>query len=245
MIVIPAIDIQDGKVVRLLKGKFEEKTVYSDAPAVIARNWQKQGAALLHIVDLDGAMTGHMRNLEVIEHIIQKVPVPVQMGGGLRRIDDIYRVLACGVKQVVLGTKAMEDEKFLREAIEKFPGRIVIAIDAIGETVMTKGWTKIQSENIKATDLAKKIERLGIKTIIFTDIGRDGTLQGARLGIFKSIVEKVKIDVIVSGGISSVDDIFAISRIKLPNLAGMIVGKALYERRFSLEEAISVCSQKE
>lgn len=235
MIIIPAIDIRGGNVVRLRQGDFSKETVYSNDAVDIARKREAEGAQLLHIVDLDGALTGEHKNLAIIENIIKSVETPVQVGGGMRSKEIIKQVLDMGAKRVVVGTRAYEDENFTKEIVAEFQDKIAVSIDAVGQMILAQGWKKPTS--LKATNLAKKIEGLGIKTIIYTDILRDGTMERPRLTLLDEILSSVKIDVIVSGGISSIDDIKDLKHLKRKNLYGVIVGKALYEGKINLAEA--------
>lgn len=235
MIIIPAIDIREGNVVRLRQGDFSKETVYSNDPVAIAKKRETEEARFLHIVDLDGALTGQHKNLEIVEKIIKAVEIPVEVGGGMRSKEIIKQVLDTGAKRVVVGTKAYEDENFTKELVGDFGDRIAISIDAIGQMILSSGWKK--PTYLKATSMAKKVEGLGIKTIIYTDILRDGTLERPRLELLDEILRSVKIDVIVSGGISCLEDIKDIVKLRRKNLYGVIIGKALYEGKIDLAEA--------
>ncbi|MDP2938978.1 MAG: 1-(5-phosphoribosyl)-5-[(5-phosphoribosylamino)methylideneamino]imidazole-4-carboxamide isomerase [Candidatus Omnitrophota bacterium] len=243
MIVVPAIDLKDEKVVRLLQGKFNEETIYSHNPLEIAKQWQRQGAELIHVVDLDGAQTGQLKNLKAIAEIAHSIKTPIEVGGGIRNEEDIAQLFALGVARVILGTKVLEDEGFVKNCIDKWQERVVVSIDSSLGKVANHGWTSVTS--IRATDLAKKMEALGIKEIIYTEISRDGTLSGPNITGIKSILGSVKIPVIASGGISSLEDIKNLKYLEKDGLKGVIVGKALYEGIFSLREAINLCLQKE
>jgi phosphoribosylformimino-5-aminoimidazole carboxamide ribotide isomerase len=236
VIIFPAIDLKDGKCVRLLQGKAEQVTVYSDDPVAVAKEWHAQGAQFLHVVDLDGAFTGEPRNLEWVGKIVKAVPVPVQLGGGLRTMEQIRKALGLGVKRVVLGTKAISEE-FLREALEEFGAeKLVIGMDARGGRLAVAGWTKQTS--VSALELADNVCGLGAKRIIFTDISTDGMLVGPSLTSIIQLCEAAKCGVIASGGVSRLEDIQALRRLELKNLEGVIVGKALYEKKFTLKEAL-------
>jgi phosphoribosylformimino-5-aminoimidazole carboxamide ribotide isomerase len=238
MLIIPAIDLKDGRVVRLTRGRYDLK-VYSRDPLKIARRWQRQGARLIHVVDLDGAIYGCFRNLDWVVRIIKEVKIPVQFGGGLRKKDDIQALLDIGAERVVLGTKAVEDEKFLESMIRKFKNRIIVSIDESKSYVLTKGWRK--SHDIKALDFAKRLQDKGLKQIVYTDITRDGSLKGPNINGLRGILKQTHLSVIASGGISSLQDIERLNRLTKYGLQAVIVGKALYERRFTLKEALKIC----
>lgn len=238
MIIIPAIDIKEGRVVRLTQGDFSKETVYSNDPLEMAKKRESEGAKLLHIVDLDAALTGENKNMPIINRIIKSVKTPIQAGGGMRSKQIIKQVLDTGAKRVVIGTKAYEDENFIKELVYEFADRIAIALDTKDKQILSNGWTK--STSLKVTKLAKKMEGLGVKTIIYTDILRDGTLRRPRLRLLDEILTSVKVDVIVSGGISCLEDINDLKRLGRNNLYGIIVGKALYEGKINLAEANKV-----
>lgn len=240
MIVIPAIDLKAGSVVRLLQGRFKEQTIYSSKPAEIARQWQNLGANLIHVVDLDGAETGQLKNLDAIDQIIKAVKIPIEVGGGIRKKEDIVRMFDIGVSRVVLGTTVLEEEDFVKDCVNTWEKRIVISIDCSHGKAAQRGWTAVS--NIKATDLAKKVQFYGIKEIIYTDISRDGTLLGPNLDGIKSVLESVNISVIASGGIASLEDIKKLKELESQGLKGVIVGKALYEGLINLAVAIKICS---
>jgi phosphoribosylformimino-5-aminoimidazole carboxamide ribotide isomerase len=236
MLVIPAIDIREKKVVRLLKGDFAKETVYSDNPVEVAKGWQSKGAKLLHIVDLDGAYSGEPKNLDVIRDIQKAVDIPIEAGGGLRDYESVDMALSAGVARVIIGTRAYMDEDFLIKLIDKFNKRIAVSIDAEGKDVVAKGWRSKTLFN--APELAKKMESLGVKTIIYTNVLKDGTLESPQLDIVKEMLDSVKTDIIISGGISCLKDIEDIKALRRPNLNGVIVGKALYEGKLDLKKAI-------
>jgi phosphoribosylformimino-5-aminoimidazole carboxamide ribotide isomerase len=239
MIIIPAIDLKGGNVVRLLQGKFKEQTIYSSKAVDIALRWQKLGAKLIHVVDLDGAETGILKNLNSIKAVIETIKIPIEVGGGIRNEEDIRCLFDMGVARVVLGTKVLEDEEFIKNCIKKWQERIVVSIDSSHGKVANHGWTVVSS--ISAIDLAKKMESLGIKEIIYTEISRDGTLLGPNLNSIKTILEAVKIPVIASGGVSTLEDIKKLKALEAAGLKGVIVGKALYEGIVNLKEAINLC----
>ena len=237
MLIIPAIDLKDGRVVRYTKGRLNKK-VYSFDPVSAALDWQDQGAKFLHLVDLDGAFCGRQKNLKVIKKIIQKINIPAEAGGGIRDLSAIKKVIDCGVQRVILGTRAIEDIDFLSQAIEKFGQKIALGLDASGQRLGLRGWKK--TAHISLKDYLRKLKNLNLKTVIYTDISRDGTLSGINLPAIKKVLNASQIDFIVSGGVSSLADIKKLASLDCVNLKGVIVGKALYEKRFSLKEAIDL-----
>lgn len=237
MLVIPAIDLRNGKVVRLVKGKFNQK-VYSLNPLKVALFWQAQGAKLIHVVDLDGAITGRHKNLKIIEKIAKKINIPIQCGGGIRDEKIIARLLKKGIKRVVLGTKAIGDLEFLTKVIKKFKDKIAVSIDEQKGIITTCGWRK--KSNIDKKTFIEKLKKLGLKTLIYTDISRDGMLRGPNIEGVKKMLNSTKIPLIASGGISSLKDIKRIKKIEKRGVIGIIIGKALYEKKFSLKEAIKI-----
>lgn len=243
MIIFPAIDIKDGKVVRLFQGKFDEVTEYSGDPLVVAKKWQSSGAQWLHIVDLDGAKTGAMKNRDTIIRIAQNVSIPVQVGGGIRTKQDIRELIDGGVKRIILGTKAIEDKAFLMEILAVCVNNLAISLDCADGYLAQRGWT--EKTNIKATDYVKDLVGLNIACLIYTDIARDGTLKGPNVEGLKALMAATDIPVIASGGVSSLDDLKKLAALDPEKLLGTIVGKALYEGKINLEEAIRACSPKE
>ena len=240
MIAIPAIDIIDKKVVRLIKGDYSKKKVYSDNPVEVAKKWESEGAELLHIVDLDGALSGETKNLDVVKKIASEVSIQVELGGGIRDEESVKKALSTGVSRVILGTKACTDRDFVRSLVDKYGSKIVISIDAVAGIVYAEGWVK--KTQLTAKDLIKEMEELGVKTLVYTDILRDGVMGGINTCLVKDILDAGKADMIISGGISSLDDIEALKNLHKKNLAGVIIGKALYEEAFTLREAIKVSS---
>jgi phosphoribosylformimino-5-aminoimidazole carboxamide ribotide isomerase len=237
MLIIPAIDLKDGKVVRLYQGKKEDEKVYSRNPAVVARHWQKQGAQLIHVVDLDGAFGGEPGNLPSLKKIISAVNVPIEFGGGVRNKETIRAILGLGVQRIVLGTKAVQDESFLKEVFAEFKEKIIVSIDTKDDLVLTEGWESEKSD-YKTIDFALKLQDLGFSQIIYTDTSKDGTLRGPNLEGIRSILSNTDLTVIASGGISSLEDIVKLKQLGKKRMIGVIVGKALYEEKFTLKEAI-------
>ena len=233
MRIYPAIDIKDGKCVRLFKGRFDDMTVYGDSPAEMAKKWEAQGGEFIHVVDLDGALKGHGVNAEKIKEICESVSVPVQTGGGIRTMADIEAKLECGISRVIIGTKAVSDSEFVKEAVAKYGDKIVIGIDAKDGMVAVEGWEK--TSDFTAVEFAKKMVSLGVKTIVYTDIATDGTLAGPNVEAMREMADAVDADIIASGGIGSLEDILSL---KDTGVEGVIVGKALYTNRVDLKEAV-------
>ncbi len=234
MKLFPAIDIKNGQCVRLRQGQFHDVEVYSQVPVNIAKSFQAAGAAFIHIVDLDGALAGRSVNEDVIRSIVENVSIPVEVGGGIRTVKDIENKLNLGVGRVIIGTKAVENPQFVKKAVETFgTERIVVGIDAKNGMVATDGWEKLSNYN--AVQLALEMKEAGIKTIIYTDILRDGMLLGPNIEHTREMVEKTGMDIVASGGVSSMKDLDDLNRIPV---YGAIIGKALYEHRINLEEAV-------
>jgi phosphoribosylformimino-5-aminoimidazole carboxamide ribotide isomerase len=236
VIIIPAIDLKDGKCVRLLQGKKEEVTVYSDDPASMAEHWVDRGARMLHVVDLDGAFSGEQRNIEKIQDIRKRIHIPMQLGGGIRDMERISRLVEMGVDRIIIGTSAANNPEIIQEAAQKFPGQVLAGIDAKDGMVAVKGWVEVTEWG--ALDFAEKMEELGASGIIYTDISRDGMLTGPNVEAMSKMVETVRIPVIASGGVSNLDDIRSLMQIK--DLWGVITGKALYSGSLDLRQAIEV-----
>ena len=240
MMIIPAIDLRGGQCVRLVQGKLEQETVYSKDPLFVAKLFQAKGAQRLHIIDLDGAFAGVVQNMEIVEKICQELSIPVQLGGGIRRMEIIDKVLAAGVAKVILGTIAITDPPLLEEALKKYPGRIIVAIDAKNGKVAIGGW-KDQTE-MKATDLAKKMKAGGVKEILYTDISRDGMMEGPNLKGIKSMAKTGGVPIIAAGGISTIKDVEKIALLEKDGVEGMVIGKAIYTETIKLEEAVKLVS---
>lgn len=233
MRIYPAIDIKDGKCVRLFKGQFSDVTVYGDSPAEMARKWESLGGEFIHVVDLDGALKGHGVNAAQIKEICESVKVPVQTGGGIRTMEDIEKKLACGINRVIIGTKAVSDNDFVKQAVKKYGSKIVIGIDAKDGMVAIEGWEK--TSNFIAVEFAKKMAAIGVQTIVYTDIATDGTLAGPNIQAMTEMTKSVDADIIASGGVGSIDHIKALAG---TGVEGVIVGKALYTGNVNLTEAI-------
>ena len=236
MLIIPAIDLQDGCVVRFVQGKSNKK-VYSRDPLKVAKHWVKQGAKFLHIVDLDGAFTGIPENLAVVKEIAKQLKVPVEFGGGLRKIETIAEVLNAGVSRVVLGTKAVEDKEFLKKAIGKFKNKIIVGVDAKNGEVMVRGW-KTGHKNTDAVEFSLNLKKLGFTELIYTDTLKDGTMTGPNIKEIKKLLKMTGLKIIASGGISSLEDLHKLKGLEKDGVSGVIVGKALYEGKFTLPQAL-------
>lgn len=238
MIVIPAIDLKEGACVRLEQGEMHRDTVFSDNPAEQALKWQQAGAELLHLVDLDGAFAGQPKNKGAISAILKAITIPAQLGGGIRDIPTIEAYLALGLSRVIIGTAAQRNPNLVIEACQKFPGRIVVGIDAKNGMVAVQGWAEVT--DITAVDLAKKFEDCGVSAIIYTDISRDGMMGGPNIEATKSLAEAITIPVIASGGVSSLKDIENLMAIEASGVTGAITGKAIYTGAINLTEAITL-----
>lgn len=238
MIVLPAIDLKNGQCVRLEQGLMEKDTVYSDDPAAMARHWQDEGGEFLHLVDLDGAFAGVPKNREAIEAIVAAVDIPTELGGGIRDLETIEAYLKLGVDRVILGTVAKENPELVAEACQRFPGQIVVGIDAKNGLVAVRGWAEVTEK--KAIDLAREMEAFGVTAIIYTDIARDGMMQGPNLEATAALAEAISIPVIASGGVSSLDDIRNLLQIEASGVEGVITGKAIYTGALNLREAVAL-----
>lgn len=227
--VIPAIDLRNGKCVRLRQGNFAEEKIYAEDPVKAARQWENDGAGCLHVVDLDGARCGQPVNSKIILKIAAAVKIPVQTGGGLRTASQIQRLLDNGVSRAIIGTAACESDDVVKPLIQKFKSKLAVGIDARAGLVQTRGWTHTTA--LKAADLAGRLDKMGVATLIYTDTHRDGMLTGPNLEGIADLCRRVKCGVIASGGVSCVDDIIKLRALALQNLTGIIVGKALYERK--------------
>ena len=242
MILFPAIDIRNGRCVRLTEGKFECETVFAEDPAEMAVRWADAGAEYLHVVDLDGALAGQSSNTEVIKRILAKVKIPVQVGGGIRTLANIENMLALGVTRVILGSVAVRDPELVREACQKFPGQVVVGIDAKNGEVAVEGWGI--GGGIGAIELAKKMAAVGVEHIIFTDISRDGMLSGVNVEATAELAKASGVKVIASGGVSSLADIKALQVHEADGIEGCIIGKAIYTGALDLKEALAALKEE-
>jgi len=242
MLIIPAIDLRAGNAVMLTQGKIDAETVYSKDPVFMAQHWQVKGAKRLHVVDLDGAFQGNPRNLETVKNIRSKVTVPVQAGGGIRTMNSIDNLIKLGIDYVILGTAAVENPELLREAADKHGAKIILALDVRDSKVAISGWKETTA--IDALELLTNAKKMGIEEIIYTDIKKDGMMQGANIEGIRSIARATKLRVIASGGVSNLQDVSAIKALEESGVTGIIIGKALYTGAIKLEDAIKIAEKE-
>jgi phosphoribosylformimino-5-aminoimidazole carboxamide ribotide isomerase len=236
MKLFPAIDLKNGQCVRLRQGSFRDVFIYSDVPYKVAKEWEACGASFIHVVDLDGALVGHTVNEQAIKEIVNNVNIPIQLGGGIRSIKDIENKLNLGIKRVIIGTKAAADPGFMKEAIAIFGSdRIVAGIDAKDGVVAVEGWERLSNYN--AVSLALEMKKVGVETIVYTDIAKDGMMQGPNIHYTVEMVEETGLNIIASGGISSLKDLEILNEHKV---YGAIIGKALYENKIDLKKAVTI-----
>jgi phosphoribosylformimino-5-aminoimidazole carboxamide ribotide isomerase len=244
MRLFPAIDIQKGRCVRLRQGDFADETVFGEDPVAMARHWVEEGARFLHVVDLDGAREGEPRNFPLIEAIADAVPIPVQTGGGIRTDEVVDRIAASRVARMVIGTSAVEDVLFLQQTLATVgPERVVVAVDAEGGVVKTKGWR--EKSDVTAADLVRRLEQLGVREILYTDISRDGMMQSMNLEGIRDLAASSRLHITASGGVTSLDDLRSLRLLEPLGVTGVIVGRALYEGRFTVAEALTVLDSGE
>lgn len=241
MTIFPAIDLRGGKCVRLFKGDFDQETVFSDQPAEVAQQWQAQGAQFLHLVDLDGARAGHSENLATVREILAAVTIPVELGGGIRTLENIDEVLALGARRVILGSVAVRDPELVAAACAKYGDRIVVGIDAKDGIVAVDGWGV--SGDVDVITLAKRMKQAGVRTIIYTDISRDGTLAGVNVEATAKLARESGVHVVASGGVRDVRDIEALKPYEKDGIEGVIVGKSIYTGSLSLPEALAIAAE--
>jgi len=242
MWIIPAIDLKDGRCVRLTQGRMQDETVYSDDPVSVARRWAAAGAEWLHVVDLDAAVAGHTRNRDCIRRIVAAAGIPVQVGGGLRTAADVDACLSIGVRRAIIGTAATGDLALLRDLCRRHPGRIAVGIDARNGRVATHGWTR--TTDIAAVDLARRVEEAGVEAIIFTDIHRDGMQTGPNIDETRRLAEAVRLPVIASGGVGSLEHIEALLPLEAAGVVGVITGKALYSGAVEFAAARALAARR-
>ncbi|MGD8763303.1 MAG: 1-(5-phosphoribosyl)-5-[(5-phosphoribosylamino)methylideneamino]imidazole-4-carboxamide isomerase [Desulfobacteraceae bacterium] len=238
MLIIPAVDIKDGKCVRLLQGRMDQETVFADDPAAMAQKWAQAGAELIHVIDLNGAFAKSPQNIDAVRKILRHVHVPIQLGGGIRNQKTIEMYINMGVKRVILGSEAVRRPEFVDEACREFPNQIVLGIDARNGYVATDGW--IHTTRVRAMDLAKQFENSGLAAINFTDIHRDGMQSGLNITEIQTLAEAIDIPVIASGGVSTIDDIHKLLPLESSGVVGVIVGKALYSGTLDFKTALKI-----
>lgn len=242
MLVIPAIDLKDGACVRLRQGLMEDSTVFSDDPLAMASRWVEAGARRLHLVDLNGAFAGEPVNGEAVERIAESYPkLPIQIGGGIRSLETIEHYVKAGVSFVILGTKAVKEPEFVAEACAAFPGKVIVGLDAKAGRVATDGWAEVSE--VQATELAKRFEGDGVSAIVYTDIARDGMMQGVNVEATLDMARAASIPVIASGGITNLDDIRALAAVSSEGIIGAITGRAIYEETLDLGEAQRIADE--
>lgn len=242
MIVIPAVDIKNGKCVRLVQGRKDDETVFSDDPAAMAEKWAHAGAELIHVVDLDGAFEKSPQNIDVVKKILDTVETPIQLGGGIRNEQTVRKYLDMGVKRVIIGTEAINNPEWVEQTAKNFPDGIVVGIDARNGFVAIEGWT--ESTRIEAVDLARRFENCGVAAINFTDIHRDGMQTGPNLEETRRLAEAINIPVVASGGVSSIKDIQNLLPLETVGVVGVITGRALYSGTLDFKEALSLVRSK-
>jgi phosphoribosylformimino-5-aminoimidazole carboxamide ribotide isomerase len=243
MLIIPAIDLKDGSCVRLRQGLMDDSTVYGDDPVTMAKRWVDAGARRLHLVDLNGAFDGEPVNGEIVTAIAKAYPeLPIQIGGGIRSMETIEHYLKAGVNYVIIGTKAVKEPEFVTDICREFPGHIIVGLDAKDGLVATDGWAEVSE--VKATDLAKRFESDGVSSIVYTDIARDGMMQGVNVEATVAMAQASSIPVVASGGITNMDDIKALSAVADKGICGAITGRAIYEGTLDVAEAQQYCDQK-
>ncbi|MDC0481860.1 1-(5-phosphoribosyl)-5-[(5-phosphoribosylamino)methylideneamino]imidazole-4-carboxamide isomerase [Gammaproteobacteria bacterium] len=242
MKIIPAIDIQNGNCVRLRQGDFSQETIFHDNPVDMAKKWVEEGAERLHLVDLDGARLGSPVNIKIVSDICKSIPnIPIQIGGGIRDIETAERYLETGASFIIIGTKAVEDPNFIKELCNKFPGKIIVGVDAKNGEVATDGWKSISNRNV--VELSKEFEGYGVTEIVYTDIEKDGMMKGLNINATLNLAKNVNIPIIASGGVSCIEDINKISAYIDSGISGIIIGRALYEKKISIEEAKKIFSK--
>ena len=241
MIIYPALDIRGGRCVRLTEGRFDAETVFADDPAEMALKWVGMGAEFLHLVDLDGALAGEGKNVPVIERILQSVNIPVQLGGGIRNLETIEKLLALGVTRLILGSAAVKNPQLVEEACKKYPGHIAVGIDAKNGDVAIEGWGK--GSGVAATELAKQMAAYGVETIIYTDISRDGMLSGVNVEATAALARACGVPIIASGGVASLEDIRRVKAVESDGVQGCIIGKAIYTGAVDLKAALALAKE--
>ncbi len=239
MIIFPAIDIKDGRCVRLTQGKFDQVSIYNDNPAEVARLWESMGARYIHLVDLDGARDGSPASRAMVKSVIDAVDIPVQVGGGIRSLERADQLIALGARRIILGTAAVNDRELTQAVAERYPGRTAVSVDAVNGMAAVNGWAKVSDTDV--LDICTFMQEIGINTLIYTDILMDGMLKGPNFGEYERLMRETSLDIIASGGVTTKEDI---TRLAQMGIYGAIVGKALYDEKIDLKEAIR-CSRNE
>ncbi len=239
MIIFPAIDIKDGRCVRLTQGKFDQVSIYNDNPAEVARLWESMGSQYIHLVDLDGARDGSPASRAMVKSVIDAVDIPVQVGGGIRSLERADQLIELGARRIILGTAAVNDRELTQAVAERYPGRTAVSVDAVNGMAAVNGWAKVSDTDV--LDICTFMQEIGINTLIYTDILMDGMLKGPNFGEYERLMRETSLDIIASGGVTTKEDI---TRLAQMGIYGAIVGKALYDERIDLKEAIR-CSRNE
>ena len=239
MIIFPAIDIKDGRCVRLTQGKFDQVSIYNDNPAEVARLWESMGAQYIHLVDLDGAKDGSPASRDMVKSVIDAVDIPVQVGGGIRSLERADQLIELGARRIILGTAAVNDRELTQAVAERYPGRTAVSVDAVNGMAAVNGWAKVSDTD--ELDICAFMQEIGINTLIYTDILMDGMLKGPNFGEYERLMRETSLDIIASGGVTTKEDI---TRLAQMGIYGAIVGKALYDEKIDLKEAIR-CSRNE
>lgn len=239
MIIFPAIDIKDGRCVRLTQGKFDQVSIYNDNPAEVARLWESMGAQYIHLVDLDGAKDGSPASRDMVKSVIDAVDIPVQVGGGIRSLERADQLIELGARRIILGTAAVNDRELTQAVAERYPGRTAVSVDAVNGMAAVNGWAKVSDTDV--LDICAFMQEIGINTLIYTDILMDGMLKGPNFGEYERLMRETSLDIIASGGVTTKEDI---TRLAQMGIYGAIVGKALYDEKIDLKEAIR-CSRNE
>ena len=239
MIIFPAIDIKDGRCVRLTQGRFDQVSIYNDNPAEVARLWESMGAQYIHLVDLDGAKDGSPASRAMVKSVIDAVDIPVQVGGGIRSLERADQLIALGARRIILGTAAVNDRELTQAVAERYPGRTAVSVDAVNGMAAVNGWAKVSDTDV--LDICTFMQEIGINTLIYTDILMDGMLKGPNFGEYERLMRETELDIIASGGVTTKEDV---TRLAKMGIYGAIVGKALYDEKIDLKEAIR-CSRNE
>lgn len=239
MIIFPAIDIKDGRCVRLTQGRFDQVSIYNDNPAEVARLWESMGAQYIHLVDLDGAKDGSPASRDMVKSVIDAVDIPVQVGGGIRSLERADQLIELGARRIILGTAAVNDRELTQAVAERYPGRTAVSVDAVNGMAAVNGWAKVSDTDV--LDICTFMQEIGINTLIYTDILMDGMLKGPNFGEYERLMRETSLDIIASGGVTTKEDI---ERLAQMGIYGAIVGKALYDEKIDLKEAIR-CSRNE